>query len=116
MILSNWALGSLQIGTNTIVRIDDPFTYSGTNAALYLNSLILNPGSLLIIGPHVQVYFVASNGWNASQVDLVGNPSDLNSISGIHQLMVIPEPNVLVLWLSGLATVIAARRRAKKLR
>jgi hypothetical protein len=64
----------------------------------------------------VQVYFVNSNNWGSANFLLEGNPTFDNSYSGLHQLSAIPEPNVLVLWLSGFATIIAARRRRAKRR
>jgi hypothetical protein len=40
--------------------------------------------------------------------------------AGLHQLTTefsaIPEPNVLLLWLGGVVTVFAARRRSAKMR
>jgi hypothetical protein len=43
---------------------------------------------------------------------LLGN-AELHQLV-LEQLNVIPEPTVVFLWLSGLATIYAARRRSKK--
>jgi autotransporter-associated beta strand protein len=55
--------------------------------------------------------------WNTdyAQVQVLGNQVVL---TGIYQplMLAIPEPNVLVLWLSSIATIYAARRRQRRKR
>jgi len=45
---------------------------------------------------------------------LEGNPTYDNALSGLHQLVVVPEPGVIFLWASGVGTVVMARRRARR--
>ena len=114
---SNFALGTLDISSFTTVQVTDAFSLlgPGTNdnleAALYLDNLDMGSNSLLLISANVQLYFVNSNNWTMSNIEFEGNPGLDNSISGIHQIAVIPEPGVLMLWLSGFATIYTARRR-----
>jgi len=104
------------------VRVTDAFstlgpgTNDGLEAALYLDNLYLGSNSLLLIGSNVQLYFISSNSWNMANIQLEGNPNLNNSLNGIHQLAVIPEPSVVLLWLSGITTVCAARRRHARAR
>ena len=102
------------------VRVTDAFSglpglgaNDGLMAGLYLNNLEMGVGSYLIISSNVQVYFEGSNTWTSFNYLLEGNPTFDNSISGLHQLAVIPEPGVAFLWLCGFVTVYAARRRAR---
>lgn len=117
---TNFALGTLEISDFTTVRVSDAFSLGGPaandglTAALYLNNLFMGQNSLLIISSNVQVYFINSNNWTAANFFLEGNPTFNNSINGIHQFLLVPEPNVLVMWLCGIATIYAARRRRPK--
>ena len=81
------------------------------NLALYLNNLDMGTDSLLMISSNVQVYFISSNNWTLANVQLLGNPNYNQTFDGIHQLVVVPEPAIVLLWLSSIATVYAARRR-----
>jgi T5SS/PEP-CTERM-associated repeat protein len=108
---NNFALGSLELASTTTVV--DAFlqggrTHGGLEAALFLSDLTLDPGSLLIISNDVQIYFITSNAFNLAQVSLLGD-------GGLHQLVtqfvVVPEPDVLLLWLAGAAAVYGSRRR-----
>ncbi|HXI84385.1 MAG TPA: autotransporter-associated beta strand repeat-containing protein [Verrucomicrobiae bacterium] len=119
---NNFALGTLEISDFTTVRVTDAFstlgpgTNDGFEAALYLDNLFLGSNSLLLIGSNVQLYFINSNSWSMANVQLEGNPNFDNSLNGIHQLAVIPEPSVVLLWLSGITTLCAARRRQARAR
>ena len=102
---TNFAVGTLDL-TNTTVELSQSFPGSQTNA-LFVNTLDIFGTSELIISNGMRVYFIYSNNWNIANVALVGDAE-------IHQLTltaVVPEPSVLLLWVSGLATVYAARRR-----
>ena len=116
---NNFALGTLQISDSTTVEVTDAFcllgpgTYVGQDAALYLDNLYIGSNSLLLIAGNVQLYFINSNNWDMANIELEGNPGLDNSINGIHQFAVIPEPSVVLLWLCGFATIYAARRRWK---
>jgi hypothetical protein len=114
---NNFALGTLEISDYTTVRVDDAFITGGpgTNdnlqAALYLNNLFMGTGSLLLISSNVEVYFITSNNWSLANIQLAGNPNYDQLFNGIHQLVVVPEPAILLLWVSSIVTVYAARRR-----
>ena len=96
----------------------------GTNdklmSGLYLNNLVLGQNSLLIIDTNVQVYFINSNNWGLANIRLLNNQSPNfagdahsynNAINGLHQLMVVPEPNILLLLYVGAITALGVRRR-----
>lgn len=119
--VTNFALGTLEIGnlgTNSILRLIDTFgTVSpddGKTNSLFVNTLNIFGTSLLVISNDMRLYFVNSNGWSGANIFL-------SSGAEIHQLVLaqevvsaVPEPSVLLLWLSGIVTVYAARRRAIK--
>jgi len=122
--VNNFALGTLELSNFSTVRVTDAFLDIGTNdflmAGLYLENLFLGVGSLLIIDTNVQVYFKNSNDWSLANIRLVDNQASLfggdtydydNSISGLHQLTIIPEPSVALLCLAGFATMYLSRRR-----
>ena len=101
------------------VRVDDAFLGMpglGTNdnlmAGLYVNNLLMGLDSLLIISTNVQVYFESSNTWSAANFQLAGNPTYDNSISGLHQLVVVPEPSIFMLLVIG--GIAMARFRNRK--
>lgn len=55
-------------------------------------------------------FFPRSNGWGfVTRVE--GNQDLYFDYVQDGQMLVIPEPNVLLLWMSSLATIYAARRR-----
>lgn len=90
---NNFALGTLEIANGSTLMISDSFTGDGLRAALYLDTLLINPTALLIISNNVSVYFINSNGWNfASNIILMGDAE-------LHQL--IPEPSTLLLGVVG---------------
>jgi len=74
------------------------FQLNGSAPASLTNALILGGG-----------------GWDASQakVSIVGNQVLLSGVMFNQTLAVIPEPNVLLMWLAGGVTLWAARRRNK---
>ena len=103
---TNFALGSLDI-TNTTLLLSQAIPGAMTNA-LFVDNLDIFGAADLIISNNMQLYFINSNNWDMANVTLLGNAE-------IHQLEVasaVPEPSVLLLWASGLATVCAARRNA----
>jgi hypothetical protein len=116
---NNFALGTLEISDFSTVRVSDAFLGVpglGTNdnlmAGLYLQNLFMGQNSLLIISTNVQVYFINSNNWTSANFVLEDNVGYDNSLNGLHQLLVIPEPAIVLLWLSGAITVYAARKRS----
>jgi hypothetical protein len=112
---NNFALGTLDISSYTTVRVDNAFIDGGSDtdltAALYLNNLDMGTDSLLIISTNVEVYFISSNNWSLANVQLEGNPNYDQLFDGIHQFVVVPEPSIVLLWVSSVATVYAARKR-----
>ena len=109
---NNFALGTLEIGSTTEVAsagVDGGVDTGGLQSALFVNQLDLDPGAQLIISNDVQIYFISSNAFTSSQVTLLGD-------AGLHLLtsdasLVVPEPTVVLLWLSSIATIYAARKR-----
>ncbi len=109
---NNFALGTLEIGSTTEVAsagVDGGVDPGGLQSALFVNQLDLDPGAQLIISNDVQIYFISSNAFTSSQVTLLGD-------AGLHLLtsdasLVVPEPTVVLLWLSSIATLYAARKR-----
>jgi hypothetical protein len=57
------------------------------------------------------IYFINSNAWGAANFVLQNNSALDNTPNGLHQLVVVPEPSIMLLWLCGIVTVYAARRR-----
>jgi hypothetical protein len=110
---NNFALGTLEIDSTTEVasaEVDGGGDSGGLESAVFLNELDLNAGAQLIISNDVQIYFISSNEFSSSQVTLLGD-------AGLHLLtsdasLVVPEPSVILLWLSSIVTVYAARKRA----
>src|SRR5207247_6821107 len=99
----DFALGSLELSGSSGSMVFDCLLVGGRDrggleAALFLTNLMLDPGTFLVISNNVQVYFISSNGFSQAQVFLDGN-------AGLHQLVLaqvvtIPEPTVILLWLS----------------
>jgi hypothetical protein len=112
---NNFALGTLEISSYTTVRVDSAFLDGGSDtdltAALYLNNLDMGTDSLLIISTNVEVYFINSNNWSLANVQLEGNPNYDQIFDGIHQFVVVPEPSIVLLWLSSIVTIYAASKR-----
>ena len=105
---NNFAIGQLWL-TNTMLVLEQTPGMLNHNGALFVNDLYLFGDSQLVISNDMTVYFVNSNGWTLADITLLGNAQ-------IHQLnsLVIPEPNVLLMWLCGMITVWAARRRTRR--
>jgi hypothetical protein len=108
---TNFALGTLEL-TNTTLQLGQAYPTALTNNALFVKNLFLFDASELTISNKMRIYFVNSNDWSAvgANVTLLGNAE-------IHQLIslnVVPEPQVLLLWLCGFVTIVGARRRAKR--
>ena len=74
------------------------FQFNGLAPASLTNAVILGGG-----------------GWDASQakVTVVGNQVLLSGVSFNQAIAVIPEPNVLLMWLAGTVTLWVARRRQR---
>ncbi len=116
---NNFALDRLELGnagTNSILELSAAADIGGgadTNA-LFVNDLWLFGGSELIISNNTALYFVNSNSWTSANVTLLGNAEIHQLVLGASELSAIPEPSVVLLWLSGGATLYFARRRARK--
>jgi len=111
---NNFAVGQLWL-TNTTLELTQTVP-GGPSGALFVNDLFLLDNAHLVISNDLRLYFVNSNSWDLANITLLGNAE-------IHQLhstgfisLVVPEPNVLVLWLSGALTLLAARRRSRRSR
>ena len=117
---NNFALGTLEIGnagTNSTLMLADTFLTieptDGQKAGLYVNQLIINPGSLLIISNNVELYYKQTNGVTGVSFGTL-NPGDNVLILGngsFHHLNVVPEPNVLMLLIFGGVGIYWWRRR-----
>ena len=75
-----------------------------------MNDLYLFGGSHLVISNDMAVYFVNSNAWTLADITLLGN-AQIHQLTGLGAELVIPEPNVLLMWVCGGITVWAARKR-----
>ena len=105
----NFAVGQLWL-TNTTLLLEQSPGLLATNGALFVNDLYLFGGSHLVISNNMAVYFVNSNAWSLADITLLGN-AQIHQLTGLGAELVIPEPNVLLMWLCGALTVWAARRR-----
>ena len=56
-----------------------------------------------------------SNNWSLANITLLGN-AEIHQLTGLAGTtsLVIPEPNVLLMWLCGGVTLWAARRRHRR--
>ena len=109
---NNFAVGQVWLTNTTLVLAQAPGMLE-TNGALFVNSLYLFDNAHLIISNDMTVYFANSNGWSMSDITLWGN-AQIHQLTNLESLMVIPEPNVLLMWLCGGITVWAARRRRRQ--
>jgi hypothetical protein len=118
---NNFALGTLEIGsantTSTLLLADTFLTIEPTDGAmagLYIQQLIINPGSLLIISNNVELYYKQTNGVTGVSFDTL-NPGDNVLILGngsFHHIQSVPEPSVLMfLTIGGVAIYWYRRRR-----
>jgi fibronectin-binding autotransporter adhesin len=115
---NNYALDRLELGnlgTNSTMELSasaDIGGVSGNTNALFVNDLWLFGSSDLIISNNTVLYFVNSNNWSVADITLLGN-GQIHQLT-LEQLASVPEPSVVLLWLCGIGTVYAARRRAKR--
>ncbi|MGO9245221.1 MAG: hypothetical protein ACLQDC_10710 [Verrucomicrobiia bacterium] len=118
---NNFALGTLELsGLSTTVLMDTYGTVGSTNnqvAGLYLNTLTLDPGSLLIISNNVELYFETTNGVTGIGYGTLGAGDDILMLNGssFHQLTVVPEPSILMLFSVGTVAIVSYRRRKARL-
>src|SRR5207249_6285642 len=117
---NNFALGTLEIGglnTTSTLSLLDTFGTLDTNddrkAALYVDSLILNPGSLLIISNNVELYFKNTGSFYNVQVGGITNEGVLILGNGSFHQLVVPEPSIFMLLVLGAAGIFW-RRRARR--
>ena len=109
---NNFGLGQLWL-TNTTLELAQAVP-GPTQNALFVNDLYLFGSSKLVISNNLDVYFVNSNGWAMTDVTLLGN-AQIHQLNALNiTLSVVPEPNVLLMWLSGAMTLWAARRRRRR--
>ena len=112
---NNFAVAQLWL-TNTTLALA-PAVPLGPVGALFVQDLYLFGGAQLVINDNMRLYFVNSNNWSLANVTLLGSAQlhQLNPLNAeIPPSLSVPEPNVLVMWLSGLATLYAARRRRSR--
>jgi hypothetical protein len=117
---NNFALGTLEIGglntTSTLMLVDTFGLFEPTDgkvAGLYLDTLTINPGSLLIISNNVQLYFKRTNGVSSLSFGTWDGSSSVLLLDGasFHQINVVPEPSVLMLLVLGAVGIYYRRRR-----
>jgi hypothetical protein len=116
---NNFALGALDIGsataTSTVELVDSFGIFQpsdGNVAALYLNSLTINPGSLLIISNNVELFFRSTNGVTGVGLGVLGAGDNILLLSGssFHQIDVVPEPSILLMLVLGVVIIVRYRR------
>jgi hypothetical protein len=119
---NNFALGTLALSSFSTTVLMDAFGTVGTDdgkvAGLYLSTLTLNPGSLLVISNNVELYFKNTNGITGISLGTL-NPGDnvlLLDGSSFHQLNVVPEPSILMLMTIGAFGIVWHRRRKARVR
>jgi hypothetical protein len=107
---NNFAVNQFWLTNTTLVLAP-----TGSSGALFVNDLYFFGSAHLIISNNMRVYFVNSNTWSLANITLLGNAEihQLNSLA--ESVTVIPEPNVLLMWLAGAITLYAAKRRRSPL-
>ena len=108
----NFAVGQLVL-QDAHLTLTPSGAPDGLTNALFVNDLFLYGASMLVISNDLQVYFVNSNSWNLADITLLGN-AQIHQLTGLGASLVIPEPNVLLMWLCGGVTLWAARRRHRR--
>jgi hypothetical protein len=113
---NNFALGTLELSdlsTTVLASTYDVFDNSNLVAGLYLNTLTLDPGSLLIISNNVELYFQNTNGVTGIGFGTLGAGDNVLLLDGssFHQLTMVPEPSVLMLMTIGAVSITYYRRR-----
>jgi hypothetical protein len=109
--VNNFAVDGLELANTTLVlaqTVANPLVEN----ALFVNDLFLTGGSHLVISNDMRVYFVNSNGWSMANITLLGN-AQIHQLQG-GELLLIPEPQVVMFWLCSAVTLYAARRRRKR--
>jgi len=118
---NNFALGTLELSDLSTTVLMDTYGTVGSNdnqvAGLYLNTLTLDPGSLLIISNNVELYFETTNGVTGVGYGTLGAGDDILMLDGssFHQLTVVPEPSILMLFSVGTVAIVGYRRRKARL-
>jgi hypothetical protein len=116
---NNFAVGNLELSGLSTTVLMDAFGTVGSNdnnvAGLYLNTLTLDPGSLLIISNNVELYFQTTNGVTGIGYGTLGAGDNILLLDGssFHQLTVVPEPSILMLFSVGAVAIVGYRRRKK---
>jgi hypothetical protein len=116
---NNFALGTLELSDVSTTVLMDSFGTVGSNdskvAGLYLNTLTLDPGSLLIISNNVELYFQSTNGVTGIGLGTLGAGDNVLILDGgsFHQLTVVPEPSILMLLFIGAFAIVGYRQRKK---
>ena len=117
---NNFALGTFEVGslslTSTVILIDSFGTVGpddGRTAGLYVDTFNINAGSLLIISNNVEFYFHSSNGVTGVSIGSLTPGDNVLILSGgsFHQIVVIPEPSILMLLMIGGGAIQWYRRR-----
>jgi hypothetical protein len=117
---NNFALGTLELSDVSTTVLMDSFGTVGSNddkvAGLYLNTLTLDPGSLLIISNNVELYFQSTNGVTGIGLGTLGAGDNVLILDGgsFHQLTVVPEPSILMLLSIGACAIAGYRRQRAK--
>lgn len=118
---NNFALGTFELSGLSTTVVMDSFGTVGSNdslvAGLYLNTLTLDPGSLLIISNNVELYFQTTNGVTGVGLGTLGAGDNVLILDGgsFHQLTVVPEPSILMLLSVGAFAIVGYRRRKARL-
>jgi len=107
---NNFAVDELVLTNTTLVLAP-----AGSANALFVNDLFLYGTAHLTISNNMDVYFVNSNDWSLADITLLGN-AQIHQLTGLGTSLIIPEPNVLLMWLCGGVTLWAARRHNRRTR
>ncbi len=106
---NNFSIGTFEIANFSTVRVSDAFSLlgpgpdDGQRAALYVENLFMSANSFLIVDTNVTIYFKGSNSWGSANYLLLDDAE-------LHQIL-IPEPSLLLLIVSGGVILSVARRK-----